>query len=249
MLLLTYIKWNGSHSLRAKPFLLDLFYPCDLNSRTAYLPAEESALLFTTTFESRTSFLLRSVIDPLSSWRAEGDAVSNRQNVARHFEHFSGRSWSSSLQRGHFILCVLGNLFPWTSKGRHLSCERALFSQKRKICWFLEAKPGWYRSLGRVSGGFHKLGVGTGQLHDDVILLQLPESLSGIDKFKTNWILVVVVKYRHRAFVLMAQRRGVRGGGEMSPRKSVVRSACQYDVTSRVSDFQNGQQSVHRRDG
>ena len=34
----------------------------------------------------------------------------------------------------------------------------------------------------------------------------------------------------------------------MSPRKSVVQSACQYDVTSRVSDFQNGEQSVHRRD-
>ena len=26
----------------------------------------------------------------------------------------------------------------------------------------------------------------------------------------------------------------------VSPRKSVVQSACQYDVTSRVSDFQNG---------
>ena len=26
----------------------------------------------------------------------------------------------------------------------------------------------------------------------------------------------------------------------MSPRNSVVQSACQYDVTSRVSDFQNG---------
>ena len=32
----------------------------------------------------------------------------------------------------------------------------------------------------------------------------------------------------------------------MCPRKSVVQSACQYDVTSRVSDFQNGEQSVHR---
>ena len=30
------------------------------------------------------------------------------------------------------------------------------------------------------------------------------------------------------------------GEGEVSPRKSVVQSACQYDVTSRVSDFQNG---------
>ena len=39
------------------------------------------------------------------------------------------------------------------------------------------------------------------------------------------------------------------GGGKVSPRKSVVQSACQYDVTSRVSDFQNGEQSVHRRDG
>ena len=37
-------------------------------------------------------------------------------------------------------------------------------------------------------------------------------------------------------------------GGEVSPRKSLVQSACQYDVTSRVSDFQNGEQSVHRRD-
>ena len=38
------------------------------------------------------------------------------------------------------------------------------------------------------------------------------------------------------------------GGGErgkMSPRKSVVQSVCQYDVTSRVSNFQNGEQ----RDG
>ena len=26
------------------------------------------------------------------------------------------------------------------------------------------------------------------------------------------------------------------------PRKSVAKSACQYDVTSRVSDFQNGEQ-------
>ena len=32
----------------------------------------------------------------------------------------------------------------------------------------------------------------------------------------------------------------------MSPRKSVVQSACQYGVTFRVSDFQNGEQSVHR---
>ena len=39
------------------------------------------------------------------------------------------------------------------------------------------------------------------------------------------------------------------GGGEMSPRKSVVQSACQYEVTSCVSNFQNGEQSVHRRDG
>ena len=39
------------------------------------------------------------------------------------------------------------------------------------------------------------------------------------------------------------------GGGEGSPRKTVVQSACQYDVTSLVSDFQNGEQSVHRRDG
>ena len=28
-----------------------------------------------------------------------------------------------------------------------------------------------------------------------------------------------------------------RGEGEVSPRKSVVQSACQYDITSRVSDF------------
>ena len=39
------------------------------------------------------------------------------------------------------------------------------------------------------------------------------------------------------------------GGGGVSPRKSVVQSACQSDVTSRVSDFQNGEQSVLRIDG
>ena len=38
-------------------------------------------------------------------------------------------------------------------------------------------------------------------------------------------------------------------GGEVSPRQSVAQSACQYDLTSRVSDFQNGEQSVNRRDG
>ena len=44
------------------------------------------------------------------------------------------------------------------------------------------------------------------------------------------------------------------GGGGVhiflgSPRKYVLQSASQYDVTTRVSDFQNGEQSVHRRDG
>ena len=44
-------------------------------------------------------------------------------------------------------------------------------------------------------------------------------------------------------------RGGEGGGGKVSQRKSVVQSACQYDVTSRVSNFQNGEQSVHPRDG
>ena len=39
-----------------------------------------------------------------------------------------------------------------------------------------------------------------------------------------------------------------KGGGGVSPRKSVVQSACLYDVRSLVNDFQNGEQSVHRRD-
>ena len=37
------------------------------------------------------------------------------------------------------------------------------------------------------------------------------------------------------------------GGGEVSPRKSVVQSACQCDVTSHVSDFQNGEQCSSKR--
>ena len=32
-------------------------------------------------------------------------------------------------------------------------------------------------------------------------------------------------------------------GGEVSPRKSVVQSARKYDVTPRVSDFQNGDET------
>ena len=40
---------------------------------------------------------------------------------------------------------------------------------------------------------------------------------------------------------------GMPRGWEASLRKSVVQSS-QYDVTSRVTDFQNGEQSVHRGD-
>ena len=39
------------------------------------------------------------------------------------------------------------------------------------------------------------------------------------------------------------------GGGGVSEEIVQVQFACQYDVTSRVGDFQNGEQSVHRRDG
>ena len=42
---------------------------------------------------------------------------------------------------------------------------------------------------------------------------------------------------------------GGGGEGEVSSRKSVVQSTCRYDVTTRVSNFQNGEQSVHRRNG
>ena len=56
---------------------------------------------------------------------------------------------------------------------------------------------------------------------------------------------------RTKIFVTVIEPLHRRGGGtgEVSSRKSVVQSACQYDVTTRVSDFQNGEQSVHRRDG
>ena len=56
---------------------------------------------------------------------------------------------------------------------------------------------------------------------------------------------------RSKIFVTVIEplRRGGGGGGEVSSRKSVVQSACQYDVTTRVSNFQNGEQSVHRRNG
>ena len=43
------------------------------------------------------------------------------------------------------------------------------------------------------------------------------------------------------------EQLGGKGGGG-GPSQSVVQSACQYDVTSRVGDFRNGEQSVHRRD-
>ena len=42
---------------------------------------------------------------------------------------------------------------------------------------------------------------------------------------------------------------GWGGGEEVSQRKSVLQSSCQYDVTTRVSDFQNGEQNVHQRGG
>ena len=54
---------------------------------------------------------------------------------------------------------------------------------------------------------------------------------------------------RSKIFVTVIEplRRG--GEGEVSSRKSVVQSACQYDVTTRVTNFQIGEQSVHRRNG
>ena len=45
-----------------------------------------------------------------------------------------------------------------------------------------------------------------------------------------------------------AAESGVGGGGKVCLRKSVVQSACQYDVTSRVSDFQNGEHSLRTAD-
>ena len=61
-------------------------------------------------------------------------------------------------------------------------------------------------------------------------------------------------QWAHPAYEIHHRSRGVGGGGGkrggmVSPRKSVVQFACQYDVTSRVGDFQNAEQSVHRRDG
>ena len=62
-----------------------------------------------------------------------------------------------------------------------------------------------------------------------------------IDLTRTK-IFVTVIEPLHR-------RRGGGGKGEVSSRKSVVQSACQYDVTTRVSNFQNGEQSIDRRNG
>ena len=61
-----------------------------------------------------------------------------------------------------------------------------------------------------------------------------------IDLTRTK-IFVTVIEPLHR--------RGGGGKGEVSSRKSVVQSACQYDVTTRVSNFQNGEQSFDRRKG
>ena len=52
---------------------------------------------------------------------------------------------------------------------------------------------------------------------------------------------------RHMKFIIDQGGRGEEGG--WCPRESVAQSACQYDVTSRDGDFQNGEQNVHRRDG
>ena len=47
----------------------------------------------------------------------------------------------------------------------------------------------------------------------------------------------------------VASSQNLTTRGKVSPRKSVGESACEYDVTSRASDFQNGEQSVHQTDG
>ena len=47
----------------------------------------------------------------------------------------------------------------------------------------------------------------------------------------------------HKTYTKLFTDRGEGGGGGVSPRKSVVQSACLYEVTSRISNFQNGEQS------
>ena len=71
-----------------------------------------------------------------------------------------------------------------------------------------------------------------------------------VETVKTYKLLRVTIKEDLKCN-LPVDRGEWGGGGEggVSPRKSVVQSACQYDVTSRVSNFQNGEQSVRRRDG
>ena len=45
----------------------------------------------------------------------------------------------------------------------------------------------------------------------------------------------------------MTQPRG-EGGGGGGEGESVVQSACQYDVTFRISNFENGEESVHQEE-
>ena len=70
-----------------------------------------------------------------------------------------------------------------------------------------------------------------------------------VETVKTYKLLRVTIKEGLKCNLHVDRGEWRGGGGEVSPRKSVVQSACQYDVTSRVSNSQNGEQSVRRRDG
>ena len=55
-------------------------------------------------------------------------------------------------------------------------------------------------------------------------------------------------EFRHFIFYIYIYIYIKHQRGKVSLRKSLVQSAGQYDVMSRVRDFQNGGQSVHRGD-
>ena len=74
----------------------------------------------------------------------------------------------------------------------------------------------------------------------------------GVEEFKANLKSKLAPKLSFSEGEIVTGEgmwRGGGGGGGVSKEIVQVQFACQYDVTSRVGDFQNGEQSVHRRDG
>ena len=179
-------------------------------------------------FDSWRFFVILVLVAEKKSERKERKEKKKEAKNVRMIHFPSTSCWFLKPQKTEEVACVAGPRKNGRARGRHARGEggparKAHENRSTSILWV------WTFPIGREApeGKINRTGrencqsIVHGQRSEGLIL-------------------------RHQ---LLKPLNGIIRGAEESPRKSVVQSACQYDVTSRVSNFQNGEQSFNRRVG